>query len=445
MEPCLNVRLSPRKFFLDYLLDFSGFSCYIEHLKQWNGEPISMTGMKTGMILLGAAFILTLTASDKEANEYLVQGRAKEKAASYRSAASRYMDGHFQAESSILRGNLLIAAARAKRKAELYGEEFDCLERLIKEHLSEINFTQIVDREYAIGDLFFAGHRDQVVSWIPFIKEKDRTIEIYEAALKNAPCHSRAGEVRLRLSRIYIDDQKTTEAIRHLREIPKLHPKSDAAKYAMLELCSLLYQMAERGDGDGSYSRQTIEACDNYLTAFPKSPEKDWVYRTRQKALNGIAARKHAVATYYYRRGKPELAEKYLADVVKNYSSTESAAASETLLAKIDEEFEAVPGRKHRYRPYKEKIVKISIPAEDEPIMVTPEFSGNRWLLPVRNLKKSPSVDAGNVTPEEFERFTAESERLTAEKRRKMPKKAQPKPKKETEKERSLPVRPGDK
>ena len=311
-----------------------------------------MTGMKTGMILLGTAFILTLSASDKEANEYFVQGRAKEKEESYRSAASRYMDGHFHAESSILRGNLLIAAARAKRKAKLYGEEFDCLERLIKEHLSEINFTQVVDREYAIGDLFFAGHRDQVVSWIPFIKEKDRTIEIYEAALKNAPCHSRAGEVRLRLSRIYIDDQKTQEAIRHLREIPKLHPKSDAAKYAMLELCSLLSQMAERGDGDGSYSRQTIEACDNYLAAFPKSPEKDWVYRTRQKALNGIAARKHAVGTYYYHRGKPELAEKYLADVVKNFSNTESAAASENLLAQIDEEFEAVPGRKRRYRPY---------------------------------------------------------------------------------------------
>lgn len=406
-----------------------------------------MTGMKTGMILLGTAFILTLSASDREANEFFVQGRAKEKEASYRSAASRYMDGHFHAESSILRGNLLIAAARAKRKAKLYGEEFDCLERLVKEHLSEINFTQIVDREYAIGDLFFAGHRDQVVSWIPFIKEKDRTIEIYEAALKNAPCHSRAGETRLRLSRIYIDDQKTTEAIRHLREIPKLHPKSDSAKYAMLELCSLLYQMAERGDGDGSHSRQTIEACDNYLAAFPKSSEVPWVYKTRQKALNGIAARKHAVGTYYYHRGKPELAEKYLADVVKNYSNTESAAASETLLAKIDEEFEAVPGRKHRYRPYKETVVQIPIPNEDEPIMVTPEFSDNRWLLPVRNLKKSPAVDAKTVTPEEFDKFTAESKRLTLEEWRYWQKQGEIKKKKEAaeERNRNLPaLRSGD-
>ena len=401
-----------------------------------------MTGMKTGLTLLAAALVLLLPASDQEANEYYAQGRAKEKEASYRRAASRYMEGHFMAESSILRGNLLIAAARAKRKAHLYGEEFDCLERLIKEHLSEINFTQIVDREYVIGDLFFAGHRDVVISWLPFIKEKDRTIEIYEAALKNAPCHSRAAETRLRLSRIYIDDQNTKDAVRHLREIPKLHPNSESAKYAMLELCSLLYQMAERGDGDGSYSRQTIEACDNYLNAFPKTPEVHWVYKTRQKALNGIAAHKHAVGTYYYRQGKPELAEKYLADVVKNYSNTESAAASETLLAQIDDEFEALPGRKRRYRPYKENIIKLPIPPEDEPIVVTPEFSDNRWLLPVRNLKKSPSVDPKNMTPEEFEDFTAESKRLTEQERKQWIKLNETKKQMEEEKKsiRRLPV-----
>ena len=374
-----------------------------------------MTGKKTGIILLCAAFILTVSASDQEANAFFAQGREREKKSSFRRAASRYMDAHLLADSSILRGNLLIAAARANRKAQLYGEEFDCLERLIREHLSEINFTQIVDREYAIGDLFFAGHRDVAVSWIPFIKEKDRTVEIYEAALKNAPCHARAAETRLRLSRIYIDDQKTKEAIRHLREIPKLHPDTDSSKYAMLELCSLLYQMAERGDGDGSYSRQTIEACDNYLKAFPDSKEIQWVHRTRQKALNGIAARIHSVGTYYYQQGKPELAEKYLADVVKNYSDTESAAASETLLAKIDDEFEAAPGRRNRYRPHKEIINRKAIPEEDEPIMVAPENSGGRWLLPVRNLRKSPAVSTNDVTPEAMENFTAESKALTRE------------------------------
>ena len=359
------------------------------------------------------ALALTVSAADQEANTFFSQGRDREKEANYRKAASRYMDAHLMADSSILRGNALIAAARAYRKAKLYGEEFDCLERLIKEHLTEINFSQIVGREYQIGDLFFAGHRDLVVSWIPFIKEKDRTMEIYEAALKNAPCHEHAGEVRLRLARLYIDDQKPDDAVRHLREIPKLHPGTPSAKYAMLELCSLLYQMAERGDGDNSYSRRTIEACDDYLKAFPDTPEIPWVQKTRQKALNSIAARIHAVGNYYYRAGKPELAEKYLAEVVRNYSNTEQAAASEKLLAQVDEEFEVPPGAGRRYRPVKELIRRHPIPQEDSPIMVTPEHSGGRWLLPVRNLKKSPAVSTDELSPEEYDRFRHEAELLT--------------------------------
>ncbi len=376
-----------------------------------------MTGLKTGIWIWAAAvLIVPLSASDQEANEFLSQGREREKSGSYRRAASRYMDAHLMADSSVLRGNLLIAAARAKRKAGLYGEEFDCLQRLIQEHLAEIDFSKVVDREYKIGDLFFAGHRDVPYIWLPFIREKDRTVEIYEAALKNAPCHERAAETRLRLSRIYIDDQKIDDAVRHLREIPKLHPQTPSAKYAMLELCSLLYQMAERGDGDGSYSRQTIEACDNYLKEFPKTPEVPWVKKTRQKARNGIASRIYSVGNYYYRQGKPELAEKYLADVVRNYSNTSSAVASEKLLARIDEDFEALPGQSRRYRPYREKIVRQDIPGEDEPIMVTPEHSGNRWLLPVRNLKKSPAVIANDLSSADFEQFKEDSAELNREK-----------------------------
>ena len=376
-----------------------------------------MTGLKNGLAV-ALLLILTASAGDQDANTFFSQGRDRENAKSYRSAASRYMDAHFMAESSVLRGNALIAAARAYRKAELYGEEFDCLQRLIAEHLSEINFTQVVDREYRIGDLFFGGHRDLVISWIPFIREKDRTVEIYEAALKNAPCHDRAAETRLRLVRIYIDDQQPDKAIPHLREIPNLHPGTPAAKYAMLETCSLLYQMAERGDGDGSYSRQTIEACDKYLEAYPDSEEIPWVTLTRQKAHNGIAARIHAVGNYYYRSGKPELAEKYLAQVVKDYSNTEQAAESENLLARIDEEFEVPPGQTRRYRPYKEEIIITDIPDEDQPIIIPPEHSGGRWLQPIRDLRRSPQVTANNMTAAEFEQFKIESDLLKQQKER---------------------------
>lgn len=242
------------------------------------------------ILLLLMMFSLSLGATDQEANELFAEGRALEKKGKYSSAASDYMDARLMADSGVLKGNALIAAARAYRKAQLYGDEFDCLKKLVAEHINGINFTQVVDRMYKIGDLFFEGHRDVAVSWLPFIKKEDRTLEIYETALKYAPCAEQAADVRLRVARMYIDDQKPEEAIRHLREIPKLHPGTDSAKYAMLELCDLLLQVSERGDGDGSYSRQALEAFENYLKDYPDSPEVPWVMKARKRSATGSPA-----------------------------------------------------------------------------------------------------------------------------------------------------------
>lgn len=353
--------------------------------------------------LLLTLFSLALAADDQEANEHFARGRALEKKESYSRAASAYMDARLMADSSVLKGNALIAAARAYRKAKLYGDEFDCLKKLVTEYIGGINFTQVVDRMYKIGDAFFEGHRDVAVSWLPFIKKGDRTLEIYEAALKYAPCADRAADIRLRVARMYIDDQKPDDAIRHLREIPKLHPGTESAKYAMLELSDLLLQISERGDGDGSYSRQALEAFDNYLKEFPNSPEVPWVMKAREKVRNRIARRIHSVGEFYYHTGKPDLAEKYLADVVKNYSNTKQAAESENLLARIDKEYEILPGQERRYVPYKEEIKINSITPEAHPILITPEESDNRWLLPIRDLRSSAVANPGSITEKDKE------------------------------------------
>ena len=340
-------------------------------------------------------FHLPCPADDAEANALFTEGRTLEKEEKFRRAAGKYLDARLMADDTVLKGNALIAAARAYRKAKLYGDEFDCLEKLIKEHLGGIDFAVVVDREYKIADEFFKGHRDVAVSWLPFIKKGDRTMEIYEAALKNAPCSAQAGEGRLRLARLYIDEQKPDDAIRHLNETTKLFPGSESAQYASLELSSLLLQMAERGDGDNAYSRQALEAFDNYLKTYPDSPEVPWVKKAREKVLNLMAQRIHAVGAYYHRTGQNEIAERYLAEVVKNYSNTEQANKSEDLLAEINKEYEIPPNRDKRFTPYKVEYRRGPTPGDAAPIMVVPENSGNRWLLPVRDLKKSVVREPG--------------------------------------------------
>lgn len=366
------------------------------------------------MLLLSA---ICLRASDTEANTFFAQARDREKAGSFRKAASAYMDAHFMADSPVLRGNSLIAAARAYRKAKLYGSEFDCLQKLLREHLNGIDFTLVTERIYTIGDLFFAGHRDLFADWLPFIKKEDRTLEIYEAALQAAPCLERSTEVRLRLARLYIDDQKVRKAIGHLRQISKTDSSRPAGKFALLELCSLLSQMSERGDGDNSYSKQAIEACDEYSRLYGSTPENQWVRKTRQQVRSRIAARLYSTGSYYHKSGKDALAERYLANVIKEYADTESAGPAEKILAEINTASGGISPVRVPLRKEEEKFRILPIPGEDQPIMVTPEQSNGKWLLPVRDLRRSTVLDSESVLQKDtYLRFPAgKSSRSKAE------------------------------
>lgn len=337
-----------------------------------------------------------LAGSDKEANEAFLKARELEKEGKYQSAAEYYKDARILADSLAIKGNALIAAARNFRKAGLYGYEFDCLNRLIREHLSGIEFSQVVERIYEIGDLYFRGHRDAPVSWLPFLQKDDRTIEVYEAALLHAPCAERSPESRLRLARLYIDNQNVKKAMYHLTETGRLYTGTQAAHDAVLELASVLFQLAKNGDGDNAYSRRTLEVLDEFEKKYPRSKEIYWVKKHRQKVLDFIAERLDAIGSYYKSIGRKETAGQYFAEVVKNYSDTRQAAKSEEKLASLEKDYKISRG-KAQYVPYKYPIVKKADEQEWTPIVTTPEESRNKWLLPVRDLTKSVIINPGEL------------------------------------------------
>lgn len=335
----------------------------------------------------------SLSASDAEANNFIQKAVKLRETKSFKKAAEAYMKAVLMADTDVLKANALISAAVCFRNAELYGKEFDCIERLLKEHIAHVNFQRAVDRQYEIADCFFNGHRDVAVSWLPFIKDADRTVEIYEAALKHASCSKHAPDAKLRLGTIYQEQDNAEKAIAMFREILSMHPETQAARYAYLELIHTYLYLARRGDGDGGWSRLAIGALKDFLAKYPEDPEVPWAKKSLEEIRTLDAKRLHAIGEYYHRIGRNDLAERYLARVIRDHGATENSKASERLLAKISKDYKAPPANAPRKPKYVYTFKRNTIPIEQEPIMVVPENSGGKWLLPIRDLKK-------NVVPE---------------------------------------------
>ena len=332
--------------------------------------------------------------NDASALEVFQKGLDLEREGDYRKAAKRYLNAELLTSDKTVKLNALTYAARAYRQAELYGREFDCIERLINEHVGRIDFTGAVNREYEIADAFYKGHRDAMFEWLPFIKDSNRFLECSEAALEHAPCADAAGPVRLRLGGMYLSDQKPEKAIEKYKEVLELHPGTDSAYYAELGLADVYCQLAEHGDGDGSWAKLAIEQLDHFIENNPNAPEIQWVKEQRVAVDKIQAKRLHDLAKYHHRNGRDDLAERYLNQVVQRYAETEHAVPSEQLLAKIDETYEAPPENMPRKDPAHYDYTRNPIPLEDADLLISPEGSDGKWLFPIRDLKKDIKTDS---------------------------------------------------
>lgn len=339
-------------------------------------------------------------ANEATASEMFSEAKSLEEKKEYRDAAEKYLGAELYSSDPVVKANSLAAAARAYRRAELYGKEFDCIEKLLERHVNRVNFTGATNRQYQIAELFFNGHRDVVFSWIPFIKDSDRTFELYEKALKNAPCAPQAPEARLRIGRLYMEDQKPLKAIELYEETIKLHPGTDSARYAYIELAHAYVQLAERGDGDGAWAKLAARKLDEFIEQYPNDPEIPWARKSREKVDRLIAQRLHGLGRFYHREGRDDVAQKYLARVIRDYANTEDAKPSEQLLADIDASY--VPPPEDAPRIPRERYVfeRNTIPLEDEPLKVAPENSDGRWLLPVRDMSSDIRLDSRKPLPE---------------------------------------------
>jgi len=325
-----------------------------------------------------------LSAGDAESRVAFDQATAQEKAGNYKGAAEDYLAAEHWADDPVLKVNALQHAATAYKKANLLYKEFERLESLLNAFPSSIDFAGTVQREYEIATLFYQGRRDPALSWMPWIKDKDRALETFEAVLKHAPFAKFAPEMRLRLGKLYIEENKIDEALRVFRDIIKMYPKSEEVKYAEFELANILIQKARRGDGDGTYVRQAQDALKKIIEKYPKDSEVGWAKENLAVAEEISAKRLYGIAKFYHRMDRDEAAQVYLNDLIRTYPENKVSDDAEDLLWKMNQDYK--PTQIERKDNFIVQYTTEQMPLEKDKIMIVPENSNGKWMLPIEDL-----------------------------------------------------------
>lgn len=343
----------------------------------------------SGMVLLiCCCAVLPLPATDAEASAAFSKGLEELKEQDYIDAAEYFAEAEQLADAVDLKFRAAMQEADSYRSAGHRGKEFDALEKIIRRYPTRIGISEIVDREYAIGEAYFHGYRDPAfwsLRFIPWLTDKNRMPEVYEAALKHAPFAPAGANARLRLAVHYLSEGRNEEALKLLREVIRIYPGSESARFAMLELGNALSEMALNGDGDGKHFDEAMSIFRSYREQYPDGSENNWVTQSENNARSAYAQRLYNIAEFYHREGRNDPAGVYLLEVMRRFPDTDAAVESEKLLTKLDKTYfpeQVKPEIPPKYPEY--EVLKF--PQETRKLILAPENSNGRFLLPIYDL-----------------------------------------------------------
>lgn len=335
-------------------------------------------------LILILLFAGVAAANDADARQAFSEGLQKEKEGSPYQAAKKFMAAELLADDPTLRMNAIKKAADSYSKAGFKYKEFICLQKLVVCYPTMINYKATVEKQYKLGNEFYRGARDPAFYWMPWIKDEDRTIEIYETVIKNASFAEYAPELRLRLAKAYLEANKVDKAIETFKEVSEYHPQTKFARFADFELAHIYLQKARRGDGDGTYSSKALELFEKLLKKYPDDKEKDWLEKSRNEAQRIASERIYGIAKFYKKRDNEAAAARYCSTILKDYPESAAAVRSERMLASIDQQY--IPTL-DEYKPKPDIAYKIEkMPEGKIKILVKPEDSNGKWLLPIEDL-----------------------------------------------------------
>ena len=336
------------------------------------------------MLFAGTAVYADNAESSAIFSEALKAFNAKD----YIEAAELFAKAEHKADSVELKLKAALREVESYEKAGYRGKEFDAIEKIIRRYPTYIDYKALVDREYALGDAYFHGYADPAfwsLRFIPWLTDKDRMFEIYQAALKHAPFAPEGANARLRLAVRYIKNNELEKALKLLKEIIRIYPDTETERYAMLELGNAFSEMSLNGDGDGKHFDEAMNIFREFKTKYPQLTENEWIKHTEAKARNAYAKRLHNIAKFYHREGRDEPAAAYLLEVMRRFPDTKSAAESEKLLTQLDKTYYPAPTAP-AVAPEFPQYETLKFPEEQRKLLIAPENSNGKFLLPVYDL-----------------------------------------------------------
>lgn len=209
-------------------------------------------------------------ASASSSREALENGKALEAKqewdgalAAYRGLVRKWPLSFFAAEAQYKMGVLLIKKGK-------FLDAFKAFQKMVEKYPSSTFFEQALEQQYQIANLYLAGEPQRLLG-IPMGSSMDKTVEMYEQLIKNAPYGKYAPEAQFKIGLAREKQKKFTDAVKAYNVILDKYPGHDIVDDAQYQIGYSWMMASSEAEYDQSAAQKAIESFQDFLVRYPNS------------------------------------------------------------------------------------------------------------------------------------------------------------------------------
>jgi len=213
----------------------------------------------------------------------------------------------------------------------------------VQKYPSSDYFEQALDEQYRIANLYLAGEPQRI--WkIPVGPSMDRTVEMYERIIKNAPYGTYAPQCQFNIGLAREQQRKYTDAVDAYQTVLDNYPTSSVAANAQYQIGYAWMKSSQSGDYDLGATKKAVDAFQDYLVRYPDSDKAAQAQENIQKLGQKQTQGAFDVAKFYETQHETRAAFIYYNEVVREDPNSAQALIAKKRIQELRPVVEALPG-----------------------------------------------------------------------------------------------------
>jgi outer membrane protein assembly factor BamD len=224
-----------------------------------------------------------------------------------------------------------------------YQNAFKSFQTMVKKYPSSDYFEQAIGEQYRIANLYLAGEPQRV--WkIPVGPSMDKTVDMYNQIIKNAPYGTYAAQAEFKIGLAREQQRKFTDAVDAYQKVLDDYPTSAVASNAQYQIGYAWMRAASSANYDQSAARKAIEAFQDYMVRYPNSDKTAQAQDNIQKLGHEQTQGALNIAQFYEKQHDTRAAFIYYNEVVREDPNSPQAQLAKKRIQELRPLVEAMPG-----------------------------------------------------------------------------------------------------